>query len=103
MDRGPEGGGRRSRDRSTDGCGDRNVGRRADDKGAQRAVEEGAQSLNLLILNGDLPVFPGWGGVEYLHTVRLARLARRVALVSLAHTREQQDKAQSLSDAGVSL
>ncbi len=42
--------------------------------------------MRLLILNGDLPVFPGWGGVEYLHTTRLARLAQRVGLVSLAHT-----------------
>lgn len=59
--------------------------------------------MKLLILNGDLPAFPGWGGVEYLHTTRMARLARRVGLVSMTHTREQQEKTRSLSDSGVSL
>jgi glycosyltransferase involved in cell wall biosynthesis len=59
--------------------------------------------MKLLFLNGDLPVFPGWGGVEYLHTTRLARLARRVGLVSMAHTSEQQQKTRSLSEAGVDL
>ncbi len=59
--------------------------------------------LKLLILNGDLPVFPGWGGHEYLHTTRLARLARRVGLVSMAHTREQSEKTRGLADAGVEL
>ena len=59
--------------------------------------------LRLLILNGDLPVFPGWGGVEYLHTTRMAGLARRVGLVSLVHTREQHEKAGSLTDSGVAL
>lgn len=59
--------------------------------------------MRLLILNGDLPVFPGWGGVEYLHTTRMARLARRVGLVSMAHTREQHEKTRSLTDWGVAL
>jgi glycosyltransferase involved in cell wall biosynthesis len=59
--------------------------------------------LNILILNGDLPVFPGWGGVEFLHTTRLAKLARKVGLVSLVHTKEQQEKTQALTDAGISL
>ena len=59
--------------------------------------------MRLLILNGDLPVFPGWGGVEYLHTTRMTRLARRVGLVSQAHTREQRGKTRSLTDSGVAL
>ncbi len=59
--------------------------------------------MRLLILNCDLPVFPGRAGHEYLHTTRLARLARRVGLVSLAHTREQHEKARSLTDSGVEL
>jgi glycosyltransferase involved in cell wall biosynthesis len=59
--------------------------------------------VRLLILNGDLPVFPGWGGVEYLHTTRLARLARRVGLVSLLHTLEQREKSRRLREAGVAL
>jgi glycosyltransferase involved in cell wall biosynthesis len=60
-------------------------------------------SLRILILNKDLPVFPGWGGIEYLHTTRLAQLAQKVGLVSLVHTREQQEKNQALADAGVTL
>ena len=59
--------------------------------------------MKLLILNGDLPIFPGRAGHEYLHTTRLARLAQRVGLVSLVHTREMDDKKQALVDAGVSL
>jgi hypothetical protein len=30
--------------------------------------------VKLLVLNGDLPIFPGRAGHEYLHTTRLARL-----------------------------
>ena len=59
--------------------------------------------MRLLILNGDLPIFPGRAGHEYLHTTRLARLARRVGLVSLVHTREQREKTRSLTDSGVAL
>src|SRR6185503_5448762 len=62
-----------------------------------------SRALRLLILNGDLPVFPGRAGHEYLHTTRLARLAERVGLVSLVHTHEQAAKIRSLSDAGISL
>ena len=60
-------------------------------------------SLRILILNGDLPVFPGWGGVEFLHTIHLAKMARKVGLVSLVQTIEQNDKKKGLSDAGVNL
>lgn len=59
--------------------------------------------LNLLILNGDLPVFPGWGGHEYLHTTHLAQLAHQVGLVSQVHTTEQNKKKQGLVEAGVNL
>jgi len=59
--------------------------------------------LKFLILNGDLPVFPGWGGIEYLHTTFLAQLAQKVGLVSMVHTREQASKQRLLADAGVSL
>jgi glycosyltransferase involved in cell wall biosynthesis len=59
--------------------------------------------LRLLILNGDLPVFPGRAGHEYLHTTRLAWLAERVGLVSLLHTSEMDEKKQGLVDAGVGL
>lgn len=59
--------------------------------------------MRLLILNGDLPVFPGRAGHEYLHTSRLARAGHHVGLVSLLHTREQAEKTGSLTDAGVHL
>jgi len=59
--------------------------------------------LKLLILNGDLPIFPGRAGHEYLHTTRLARLAERVGLISLVHTQEMDDKKQDLVDAGIRL
>ncbi|MGB9871739.1 MAG: glycosyltransferase family 4 protein, partial [Anaerolineae bacterium] len=58
---------------------------------------------NLLILNGDLPIFPGRAGHEYLHTTHLTQLARQVGLVSLVHTREQDEKKQGLANAGVML
>ncbi|MFO7598989.1 MAG: glycosyltransferase [Candidatus Desulfacyla sp.] len=57
----------------------------------------------ILILNNDLPVFPGWGGIEYLHTTYLAQMTRKVGLVSLVHTGEQAQKKKRLADAGVSL
>jgi glycosyltransferase involved in cell wall biosynthesis len=41
--------------------------------------------------------------VEYLHTTGLARLADKVGLVSLVHTREQASKVRQLAAAGVSL
>ena len=56
------------------------------------------KKLNLLILNSDLPFFPGRAGHEYLHTTRLAQLAQRVGLVSLVHVREQYEKKQGLAD-----
>jgi hypothetical protein len=59
--------------------------------------------LRVLILNGDLPIFPGRAGHEYLHTTRLARLAHKVGLVSMVHTRELDEKKQDLIDAGVGL
>src|ERR1035437_3021642 len=70
---------------------------------ATGAMPANRDALRLLILNGDLPVFPGWGGIEYLHTAGLARLAKRVGLVSLLHTAEQQSKTRALTDAGVAL
>jgi len=57
----------------------------------------------ILILNNDLPVFPGWGGIEYLHTTYLAQMASKVGLVSLVHTAEQAQKKKRLADAGVVL
>jgi glycosyltransferase involved in cell wall biosynthesis len=60
-------------------------------------------ALRILILNGDLPVFPGWGGIEYLHTTNLAQLAKKVGVVSQVHSREQHEKKKGLTDAGVSL
>jgi len=57
----------------------------------------------ILIINNDLPVFPGWGGIEFLHTTYLAQMARKVGLVSLVHTPEQSEKKKRLEDSGVAL
>ena len=57
----------------------------------------------MIILNKDLPVFPGQAGHEYLHTINLARIASKVGLVSLVHTRDQFEKKQFLEDANVNL
>ena len=59
--------------------------------------------MRILIVNGDLPVFPGQAGHEYLHTTRLAGLVERVGLVSLLHTQEQDEKKEGLVEAGVNL
>jgi len=59
--------------------------------------------LRLLILNPHLPVFPGGGGVEWLTTRQLARLAARVGLVSIAGSAEDRAKAEVLGQDGVEL
>ena len=64
---------------------------------------DGHNSLRILILNGDLPVFPGRAGHEYLHTTQMAQLCPAVGLVSMVHTGEQREKKQGLIDAGVTL
>ncbi len=53
-------------------------------------------AVKLLIVNGDLPIFPGRAGHEYLHTTRLTRLAQRVGVVSMVHTPEENEKAHGL-------
>ena len=57
----------------------------------------------ILILNNDLPVFPGWGGIEFLHTTYMAQMAQKVGLVSLVHTPEQRQKKERLADSGATL
>src|SRR5574341_877537 len=64
---------------------------------------ESCGTLRILILNGDLPIFPGRAGHEYLHTIHLAARAQEVGLVSMVHTAEQNEKKHALIDAGVSL
>ena len=59
--------------------------------------------MKLLIVNGDLPIFPGRAGHEYLHTTGLARLAQRVGVVSMIHTPEENEQAHGLQEAGVDL
>jgi glycosyltransferase involved in cell wall biosynthesis len=65
--------------------------------------EESDASVNVLILNPDLPVFPGRAGHEFLQATRLRQLGHVVGIVSLLHTREQDEKKQALLDAGVEL
>ena len=43
---------------------------RPDEFPEDRPAPEATPPLRILILNGDLPIFPGWGGVEHLHTLR---------------------------------
>jgi len=62
-----------------------------------------AESLRVLIINADLPQFPGRAGHEYLNTTSLARIVKRVGLVSLIHTREQEASTRNLEAAGVEL
>jgi glycosyltransferase involved in cell wall biosynthesis len=57
--------------------------------------------VRLLSINTDLPMFPGGGGVEYLTLLQTARLADRVGLVSMAHTREHLAKAEVLRQNGI--
>ena len=57
----------------------------------------------VLVLNPDLPVFPGGGGVEFLTTREMAGLASGVGLVSMAHTRTDLERSATLRDAGVRL
>ena len=59
--------------------------------------------MNVLVLNPDLPVFPGWGGIEFLNTTSLARRVARVGLVSCLHTVEQESRLEPLRRAGVEL
>ena len=51
---------------------------------------------NVLVLNTDLPIFPGGGAVEFLTMKNLAARTVAVGLVSMAHTR---DDLESLSGA----
>jgi glycosyltransferase involved in cell wall biosynthesis len=62
-----------------------------------------ASGLRLLVLNTDLPIFPGGGGVEFLAMTRLAARLQAVGLVSMAHTRNDLERSQDLVDAGVGL
>ena len=62
-----------------------------------------ASGLRLLVLNTDLPIFPGGGGVEFLAMTRLAARLQAVGLVSMAHTRDDLERSQDLVNAGVRL
>ncbi len=66
-------------------------------------MPESCEAVRILILNGDLPIFPGRAGHEYLHTTLLAQRAQKVGLVSMVHTSEQHEKKQDLVRAGVEL
>lgn len=62
-----------------------------------------SSNLAVLVLNTDLPIFPGGGGVEYLTMTRIAALAKEVGLVSMAHTRADLDRSVDLERAGIHL
>ena len=54
-----------------------------------------------LLLNDELPIFPGSGGVEYLTTLNLPRHFPAVGLVSMAHRQADIDRSAGLAAAGV--
>lgn len=72
---------------------------------AARAIPPGggASRPAVLILNPDLPVFPGGGGVEFLTTCEMAGLAEAVGLVSMAHTRPDLERSAGLEEGGARL
>jgi hypothetical protein len=57
----------------------------------------------LLVLNTDLPIFPGGGGVEFLAMTRLAARLQAIGVVSIAHSNEQRERSQDLVTSGVRL
>jgi glycosyltransferase involved in cell wall biosynthesis len=59
--------------------------------------------VRVLVLNPDLPVFPGRAGHEHLLATRLRALGHTVGIVSLVHSAEQHARKQGLLDAGVEL
>jgi len=54
------------------------------------------EPLRILILNPDLPIFPGRAMHEYLNTIGLRQLGHQVGLVSAVHTQRQADALDSL-------
>jgi glycosyltransferase involved in cell wall biosynthesis len=56
-----------------------------------------------LIINDELPIFPGSGGVEYLTTLHMAQRFEPVGLVSMVHRRIDLLRAGGLAQAGVRL
>jgi glycosyltransferase involved in cell wall biosynthesis len=77
-------------------------GSQAPDSATGQAVGAPAQTSHL-ILNDELPIFPGSGGVEYLTTRHLPEFHEAVALVSMAHRRTDLERARGLPQAGVRL
>jgi len=57
----------------------------------------------ILILNPDLPIFPGRAMHEYLNTIGLRQLGHQVGLVSAVHTQRQADALDSLRRYGIEL
>lgn len=57
----------------------------------------------ILIINPDLPIFPGRAMHEYLNTVGLRSLGYRVGLVSALHAQYQAEALESLTKHGVEL
>jgi glycosyltransferase involved in cell wall biosynthesis len=81
----------------------RSGGCRADGSEQQGTAGLSGRQPSILILNHDLPVFPGGGGVEFLTTRELGRLAERVGLVSMVHSRRDLQRVETLEEAGVRL
>ncbi len=74
-----------------------------DEERAPAAVAAERAPFSLLIINDELPIFPGSGGVEYLTTEALPPLCEQVGLVSMAHRRQDLDRSVGLRNAGVTM
>ncbi len=66
-------------------------------------VQQPARRLSILIINKDLPRFPGGIAVEYLNTIGLASQAEAVGLVSMVHTPADRRAAEELARCNVKL
>jgi len=65
--------------------------------------QQPAKRLSILIINKDLPRFPGGIAVEYLNTIGLASQAEAVGLVSMIHTAADRRAAEELARRNVKL
>ncbi len=70
----------------------------------EKQNSENSQKIErVLIVNTDLPVFPGRAGHEFLNTLYLKKHLRKLGLVSQVHTIEQEQKKQSLVNGDIDL
>ena len=67
----------------------------------QREAQTDRRPLSILIVNKDLPRFPGGIGHEFLNTVGLAEQGATVGLVSMLHRQADWPAVEALQSRGV--